>query len=203
MNGVFLALERAGAFGLAALVVAVGAQWMLNGRVPAAWRVWIWRVALLQTALALIPLAPLRVAVLPPRSKIVAPFQEKKIAPRSLSQERHQAAPLPAIESSPAPDARSAALPLAAPAQTEAAAPSPALAPRVTAIRPRNSVTARQLILAGYALGLAVQFVILARAFGRVRRLVRACTALQNAEIEAQLQEIACRMRVSRLPRLL
>lgn len=67
MTAFFLAFERACLVGLVALLVATIAQFLLDNRVPAAWRVWIWRAALLQMALALLPLTPISLAVLSAR----------------------------------------------------------------------------------------------------------------------------------------
>ncbi len=199
MNAVFLAFERASVFGLVALVVALSAQVALNGRVPASWRVWIWRAAMLQTALALVPLAPLRLAVLPPRPPVATPVAEGKslAAPRPIENERPQSLPLPARRSSPSPHTAPASPP--ASSRLEAIAPTP----RVEAIGSGQPMNWRPFLLGFYALGLGFQLVALARSFRRVRQMLRACTPLENAAIKIQVGEIARRMRVAPLPRLL
>ena len=65
MTPLATAFERACTVGFAALLVALALQWALR-RAPAAWRVWLWRAALGQTALSLLPFAPMTLPILPP-----------------------------------------------------------------------------------------------------------------------------------------
>lgn len=194
--------ERASVFGLAALVVALAGQTVLDGRVPASWRVWLWRVALLQSALALLPLAPLQLAVLPPSiaEPVAAPVAREKAAPFL---------PVPASSEPIVASATKAPSPNAPSVSSRVAplpevAPAPAVAPRAKRIEVQTPpVDLRLFVLAFYALGVGVQLIALARSFGRVRRLLRACTPVQDAQTSLQLREIARRMGLSRLPRLL
>jgi WD40 repeat protein/beta-lactamase regulating signal transducer with metallopeptidase domain/uncharacterized protein YlxW (UPF0749 family) len=201
MTALLPALERASLFGLAALVVALLAQWGLDGRVPASWRVWVWRVALLQTSLAgvlaLVPLAPLRIAVLPPQSQVKVQGSQAGSG----------------IQQSPLPSAESVTSP--APAQTP-----PDSSPAVTSsaeevlarVEPPKPLPTRQraqplplwtILAVTYALGFAVQIGILARSIGRVRRLLRSCVPVDNAETGAHLNQIAQKMGVTARPRVL
>lgn len=200
MNAAFLAFERASLFGLVALVVALFAQWILNGRVPASWRVWLWRAALLQSALALVPFAPLRLAILPPSPpvSIVAPAPISRSAP-SLPSEA-----FPATNASVASSSAPQNAPATASAPPEKAAPVSLVAPDIEAVRPPHVLDFRPVVFAVYALGLVVQLVALTRSFARVRQLMRACSPVENTDSHVQLHEIARRMNAgSRLPRLL
>ncbi|RYX86139.1 hypothetical protein EON83_02655 [bacterium] len=186
MSTALMSLERASLFGMAALVMALLGQLVLDGRVPAAWRVWLWRVALLQTAFALAPIAPLRLAVLPstvlvkevalPVSASVAPFAPPQSVSTNLS------ALVPPVVESP--------IKVASPP-----APSAPTRPIVS--------DAASMLLVVYALGLGLQFVVLACCFVRVRASLRACESIEEAGVRLQLQNIAGKMQVSPLPRLL
>ena len=176
-----LILQRASLFGLAALVVALALQCVLSSRAPAAWRVWIWRAALLQTALALLPIAPLALAVLPaqaPTNALVvqapASLPATEIAPAAAS-------PMPAIET----------MPREAPALSSA----PASESNLVEIQ----LGWRQLAVWIYLFGIAVQLLLLLRNARRVRRTTRVCTPIENARLSA----IAARLQIRHLPRLL
>ena len=176
-----LILQRASLFGLAALVVALALQCVLSSRAPAAWRVWIWRAALLQTALALLPIAPLALAVLPaqaPTNALVvqapASLPATEIAPAAAS-------PIPAIET----------MPREAPALSSA----PASESNVVEIQ----LGWRELAVWIYLFGIAVQLLLLLRNARRVRRTTRVCTPIENARLSA----IAARLQICHLPRLL
>ncbi len=184
-------LQRASLFGLAALGVALLLQWLLAHRVPPAWRVWIWRVAIIQTALALIPFAPIALSVLPAPAPIVAPMVSE---PATLEAPPISDAPIadvlpqaPVVETLP-------------PAMTEA--PAVQSAPPIPA-SPRDSVEIqlswRAFTAWIYLLGVAIQLALLARGALNVRRKLRACTPLDNAP----LRPIAARLKIRKLPRLL
>ncbi len=189
MTEFFLLLQRASGFGAAALGVALFLQWILANRVPARWRVWIWRVALVQTALALVPLAPIALAVLPAKTPIVAPkiIEAPAITP-------------PIIEDAPdvaaSPDAKLPPAEIAPPAIIEAPA-----APLAPVTRPRFDIKSswRELAVWIYLFGVAFQLVLLTRNIVRVRRALNACVPLDNAV----LRPIAARLKIARLPRLL
>ena len=183
MNALFEAIWRASAFGLAALCVALGAQWLLSGRAPAAWRAWIWRVALLQSVFALLPLAPVQWKILAPPNAatprvIIAPITK----PNEFSVDENLNSPLeipdaPLIESAP---------PIPIIAQS---APAP--------------LDWRALALAIYGLGLAFQFAQLARGKRQLQRITRNCAPAENAIITARLQTLATRMQLKTAPQLL
>jgi len=219
MSAVFFCFERASVFGLAALSVALGAQWLLDGRAPASWRVWLWRVALLQTTLALLPWAPVAIAVLPPsaNASLTAPVHPLTAPTHSLRAPTRSAplvnglAPSP-IRSAPSPTdslrvpTRSAPLgnQLAPsrndspPSQLRSAEPEPSAPPF------RARFWAIRVALALYALGVSVQCIRLARSFRRVQRTLRACAPIEDeAQIETELRALAEKMGVSRVPRLL
>ncbi len=183
MNALFEAIWRASAFGLAALCVALGAQWLLSGRAPAAWRAWIWRVALLQSVFALLPLAPVQWKILAPPNAatprvIIAPITK----PNEFSVDENLNSPLeipdaPLIESAP---------PIPIIAQS---APAP--------------LDWRALALAIYGLGIAFQFAQLARGWCQLRRILRNCAPAENAIVTARLQTLATRMQLKTAPQLL
>ncbi len=196
----FPLFERASVFGLAALVVASIAQKWLDGRVPASWRVWLWRVALVQCALALLPLSPLRLAVWSP----------SPIAPVAVLEKNAPRFPLPAPLEPVVPSATdsssssSPALPVSPRATSlPEVAPLPRVSPPIETMRASRPFDWRGLVFAFYTLGLGVQFVLLLRSWQRVRRMIGACTPIQNAQIHVQLNQTARRMNVSPSPRLL
>ena len=186
-------LERASLFGVAALLVALFLQWVLANRVPASWRVWLWRVALIQTALSLVPLAPIALSILPTRAPIPAPRQLEAPALQSAP------ATAPVV---PAPDAATAtdAAPVA---PSELAPPVMAPAPEVqsapVAPAPRRAFDWRGLLVAVYLSGVAVQLALLARNALRVRRILSVCTPLDGA----LLAPLASRLKIKNVPRLL
>lgn len=178
MNSLLSALERASVCGLAALLLALMAQWALDGRVPAAWRVWVWRVALLQIALALLPPSALRLAVLPPRALVATPLRPPVAGLVPVPREPVSA--MPAIAS-----------------PREIAPPQMLMASRPAA--PSHSMWAWA---SAYALGVGICLGWLALCFARMRRLLRGCQAVEEARIRDLLVEIARKMQVSP-PRLL
>ncbi len=206
MNAFFAGFERAGVFGLVALGLALLAQQILDGRAPAAWRVWIWRAALLQTALVLalglVGPAPLRLAVLPPSPPLVAP----EIAPENAKPLSSGAAPFsPLVVSAPlasSPNALSDPNPAPAPPVKSTPAKISLPAP-ISALPAARRVSLRAFLVTLYALGIGFQLFALVGSLRRVRRTMRACQPIANAEIGVQVGEIARRMRVSPLPRLL
>lgn len=177
MNAFFEALYRASAFGLAALFVALIAQTLLGGRVPAAWRAWIWRIALLQSAFALLPLAPIRWEILasPPVAtpSVIAKPNEFPVAEN-----------LPPLE---IPDA----MPL------ESAPPVP------IANSPQKPFDWRAIVLAIYVLGVAFQLAQLARGKRQLRRILRSCTSSKDAILTARLQKLADKLNLQTAPQLL
>lgn len=190
MNPFFLTLWRASLFGAFALAVALLLQWILTNRVPARWRVWVWRVALIQTALALIPLAPIALAVLPARAPIVAP--KTIVAP---VEQAPTIADAPAVAASPAT--------IIAPA--ESSPPAILEAPtiqRAPVAKPRYLVDINSwddVAVCIYLFGVAFQLALLTRNIVRVRRALNACAPLDPAP----LRPIAARLHIRRLPRLL
>ena len=187
-------LQRASLFGLAALAIALLLQWLLANRVPAHWRVWIWRIALIQTALALIPLAPLALAILPARAPIAASKTLETPAPQTSNQAPvSDDAPAAAI----APDAATAPVKVTPPAMEEA--PD---ARDVPVARPRYAFNFksswRDLALWIYGFGVALQLAMLCRNIVRVRRALRNCAPLDNSV----LRSLAERLAIRRLPRL-
>jgi len=219
MSFVLAALARASAFGLAALVVALSAQWLLDGRVPASWRAWLWRVALLQTALALLPLAPVSLAVLPSSAPVssqetaggkIFTAMPKKIQPLGKKVLAREMFPIArgkkvlasgkknlAIENFPLTSGKKI-LPIGKKIQPNSfIRPVNSLAPA----SPRIAWPVAALIC--YGVGLLVQLMGLARSFGRVRRTLRACAPMDDAQIVARAGVLARRMGVSRAPRLL
>ena len=191
MNDFCLILQRASLFGLAALGVALLLQWVLSARVPARWRVWIWRVALIQTALALVPLAPIALAVLP-ATPVSAPKTVEMTALQAPIQAKN-------IEDTPAVAAsQGAMLP-----PMEIAPPAAREAPAAIPTRARHSFdfksSWREFAVWIYLLGVAFQLILLLRNIVRVRRSLNACAPLDNAV----LRPIAQRLKIRRLPRLL
>ena len=188
-----LCLQRASLFGVAALGAALFLQWVLANRVPASWRVWIWRVALVQTALALIPLSPLALAVLPARAPITtpktveAPPMSVTVAPALEAPQKAQAAPIENL-----PTAR-----LEAPSVSDEVVPQPAPVP------PRFQFSWRATLLWIYLLGIAVQLALFARSAILVRCKLRACTPLESATLKARLHALTARLNIARAPRLL
>ena len=189
MTEFFPLLQRASLFGIAALGVALFLQWILSPRVPARWRVWIWRVALIQTALALVPLAPIALAVLPAKAPIVAPTRVESTINKA-----------PIIDDAPAvaasPGAAMQPMEIAPPAIIEAPAARKSPAPR-----PRFDLklSLSELAIWIYGCGVAFQIALLMRNVVRVRRALKACAPLDNAA----LRPIAERLKIRRLPRLL
>ena len=202
MTALFEALCRASVFGLAALGIALLAQWILNRRVPAAWRVWIWRVALGQSALALLPFAPLQLEILPPEPrKIAAPksVEPKFVAPKPV-------APPEKIDSSefslppnpndfsdfPRENSKTNEIPVGNPAPIAVSqAPKPSIF--------RNW---RAFLLMIYALGIAVQVALLLRGAFKLRRVLNACAPLENAILNARAQEIAAQLGSKNAPQI-
>lgn len=212
MNQLWICLERASAFGLAALAVALLLQWLLARRVPASWRVWLWRAALIQTALALIPLAPLSLALLPPRAPVaapnatlaLAPSQTLPLAPPSVLSPSASRAEI----ASPREAHNTAPPPLEPPPTSLAIDPSPARPLTQTpsaslALTPPTpaSFDWRALLLAVYALGAAFQLALLARGAVRVRRVLAACRPLEDAAAQARLRALEARLQIP-APRL-
>ena len=209
MSAFMEALARASVFGLAALCVALIAQLALSRRVPASWRAWIWRVALLQSALALLPLAPLRWEILAPP---VAATPTGISAPPAKSDEFSGAdnldsSPLevpdiaPMENAPPAPD-------VAPPTQS---APVPDVAPIVAPMKSAPSAPAaktptpfdwRALLLAIYALGIAFQCAQLLRGKRQLRRVLRNCAPAEDAVLAARLQTLAARLNLKTAPQL-
>ncbi len=190
MNEFFLILQRASLFGVAALGIALLLQWILSNRVPARWRVWVWRVALIQTALALIPFAPIAVAILPAKAPIVAP--------KTIEAPAIQA---PIIANAPAvaasPDTENAPVEMAPSAIIQA----PTIQ-RAPVAKPHYLIDINSwddVAVCIYLLGIALQLALLARNIVRVRRALRACGPLDNAV----LRPIAARLKIRRAPRLL
>lgn len=182
-------LERASLFGAFALGVALFLQWILADRVPASWRVWVWRVALIQTALALIPLAPIALSVLPTR----APF----VAPKSVEAPAPKIAPIvPASNAATAPESMAPKLEMAPPAIGET--PQIQTAPVVPA-PPQRAFDWRVSLVVIYLIGIAIQIAMLLRNALRVRQIVRACTPLDNAPLHA----LAARLNIKKEPRLI
>ena len=190
MNEFFLILQRASLFGVAALGIALLLQWILSSRVPARWRVWVWRVALIQTALALIPFAPIAVAILPAKAPIVAP--------KTIEAPAIQA---PIIANAPAvaasPDTENAPVELSPPAMVQA--PTIQRAPVAKRHYLIDINGWDDVAVCIYLLGVALQLALLARNIVRVRRALRACGPLDNAV----LRPIAARLKIRRAPRLL
>lgn len=173
--------ERASIFGLFALAVVLAIQVLLEGRVPAAWRVWIWRVALFQTLLALIPVAPLRLVVLPP---IASPPQ-----PQPYKSPSHLV-PSPAL------------------ADAQVTSPSGKAIYRVnkpTSLEATGGKPSFALwwIPGFYALGVVFHLALFLRTWLRLRKQLRQCTPLQDEEVHAHLTAVAHRIQVRPLPRLL
>ena len=193
MNAFFEALTRASAFGLAALAVALLAQCLLGGRVPAAWRAWVWRAAVLQSVFALLPLAPIRWQVLaPPAKTAVAPLVAA--APPNTT-----ASPIGIADESPASEA-SPELP-AFPSQQQN---QTATAPRVIVARtPPLKFDWRAAMLAIYALGLAFQCAQLARGAWQLRGVLRSCAPIEDARLLASLNRLSAKLGLHRAPRLL
>lgn len=190
MNEFFDLLQRASIFGVAALLVALLLQWILSHRVPARWRVWVWRVALIQTALALIPFPPISLSVLPARAPVAAPKVIEAPAVQAPI-----VADVPAVAASP--DMVTAPAELSPPAIIEA--PTIQSAP---VAKPRYLIDINSwddVAICIYLLGVAFQLALLARNIVRVRRALRVCTPLDNAV----LRPIAARLKIRRLPRLL
>ena len=184
MNALFEAIWRASAFGLAALAVALGATWLLNGRAPAAWRAWIWRIALLQSVFALLPLAPVQ-------WKILAP--PDAATPRVITAPLAQSNESPVIENAPPLEIPAVPLIESAPPMPITEQPTPAPAP----------LDWRTLALAIYGLGLMFQFAQLARGKRQLQRILHACVPAENAIITARLQTLATRMQLKTAPQLL
>ena len=180
-------LERASAFGMAALAVALGLQWILVNRVPARWRVWIWRAALLHTVLTLAPLTPISLAVLAPATRAAEVESAPVIAAPAM--------PISPIDSQ-APTIIEAPI-VAAPEvqapviETRKVASAPPVAP---AIR----WSWREVFTAIYLLGLGVQLLLLARGAVRVRRVLANSTPVESAQLPA----IAARLRIRKIPRV-
>ncbi len=194
-------LQRASLFGLAALTVALLLQWALANRVPASWRVWIWRVALIQTSLALVPLAPITLSVLPAR----APVGAAQIAPMPSVQTQTgeaQIAQSPmefAIESPSAPEnAPTVEPPVGVETSALESAPTNETAPASETAPIAPQLAWRELVMGVYGFGIALQLALLGRNALRVRRALRDCTPLDNAV----LRPVAARLRIRRLPRL-
>lgn len=187
MNALFEALCRASAFGLAALAVALLAQWLLGGRVPASWRAWIWRIALLQSVFALLPLAPIRWEILAPPiaatpTVIVGNTKEFPVVEDLNSTPSLEIPDAPPLESS---------IPL------ESAPPIP------IAKAPPGPFDWRALVLAIYALGIVFQFAQLARGKRQMQRTLRACTPIGNAVLTAHLSTLTARLNLRSAPQLL
>ncbi|RYX86390.1 hypothetical protein EON83_01595 [bacterium] len=208
MNTLTLALERASLIGVAALLVAWLAQKILEARVPAAWRVWIWRVALLQTALALLPLSPMRVAVLPsltPPSSVTTgvsrtAFSEPKNLPATSSGAGKATSPKP-----PATNTVIAAPMEAGNVQTggdvDAAADSSQL--EVIKLWCYWNQDKIWLALQGlYIVGVGFQLIRLMRSSRRLRRALRAAVGVEDKAYGQGLRKVARRMDVTSLPRL-
>ena len=192
MNEFSFVLQRASLFGLAALAIALGLQWVLADRVPASWRVWVWRVALLQSALALVPLAPVAIAILPARAP-VAPVATP-IVPAPSVEAPISSAPLP-VEA-PTVAAMESVPPIVSPPLET---PAPSSAPESEADYLQIQLSWRELMVWIYAFGIAVQLLLLASHARRVRRVLRVCTPIENA----RLNVIAARLDIARVPRLL
>ena len=190
MNEFFLILQRASLFGVAALGVALLLQWILSSRIPARWRVWVWRVALIQTALALVPFAPIAVAVLPAKAPIVAP----KIIEAPISQSP-TIADAPAVAASPATEIAPAEM--MPPAIMEAPTIQSAPVAKPHYLIDINSPD--DVAVCIYLFGVAFQLTLLGRNIVRVRRALNACAPLDNAD----LRPIAARLKIRRAPRLL
>lgn len=195
----WFALERASALGVAALGVALLLQWILAARVPASWRIWVWRVALLQTALTLIPLAPFEMAVLPAKAPKVSAQAPPILAEvPTVPSKSSVSANAPTI-SPEAPEISVNAPPI--PAETRAIpARSDAKNPPHESIKsPRVAFDWRTLLLAIYLCGIGVHFILLGRSALRARRLLRACQPIDNAP----LRGLAARLGLPEIPRLM
>lgn len=196
----FDCLQRASLFGVAALLVALFLQWILADRVPASWRVWVWRVALLQTALALVPFAPLALAVLPARAPVKARIIETPVAQKPILPVAPTAETAPVVATEQAEDVAAVEpMPLLNPAKLMPAMPAVTSAPSATSNPATTELFGRPLLIAIYLLGIAIQLALLVRNAIRVRRILRACTPLDNAPLRA----IAARLNIARAPRLL
>ena len=194
MNEFSFVLQRASLFGLAALAIALGLQWVLAERVPASWRVWVWRVALIQGALALVPLAPIAIAILPARAPVAAPIVESPVVPEP------PIAQAPPAQAPPAQAPPVAALKSAPPVTTPPLqTPAPSSAPANEADYLQIQLGWRGLLVWIYAFGIAAQLLLLARNARRVRRVLRVCTPLENA----RLNVVATRLGIGKTPRLL
>jgi len=239
MSAVLFCFERASAFGLAVLALALGAQWLLDGRAPASWRVWLWRVALLQTTLALLPLSPVALAVLPPSParggrplssdfsptssdgpQLSSDASQTKLGKPQLSSDQEETKKGSPQLSSDQEETRKGSylIPsdkdgtkkgsyLTASDQEETKLGKPQLSSDKDGFSFHKLLfeqVAWPLVALGlYCLGLAVQFAALARAFWRVRRTLRACSPMEDAQIQTELRALAEKMGVQRVPRTL
>lgn len=185
MNALFEALCRASAFALAALFIALSTQWLLGKRAPAAWRAWIWRIALLQSAFALLPLAPIRWEVLaPPTVALIAATPTARAKPEEFPGADNLN--LPPLE-----------IPDATPIESAAPIPVP------IAQAPQTPFDWRALVLAIYVLGIAFQVAQLMRGQRQLRRILRACTPNENSILTARLSTLTARLGLKTAPQLL
>lgn len=196
MNAAFEALCRASAFGLAALVVALIAQFALSKRAPASWRAWIWRIALVQSAFALLPLAPIRWEILAPPtaatlSAITAPLA--KSSDEFAVADHLNSPPLEVPDTAPIESA---------PPETQNA-PIIESAPPIPIAKTPAPFDWRALVLAIYALGIAFQCTQLARGQRQLRRVLRDCTPNENATLTTRLDALAARLNLKTAPQLL
>ena len=195
MTALFEALSRASIFGLAALAVALIAQFALNKRAPAAWRAWIWRIALVQSVFALLPIAPVRWEILAPPDAAT---------PTAISAPR-----APANEFSVADNWNSPPLELPDAAPVESAPPvfnaAPGESAPAVSVAPVPSAPPdwRALLLAIYALGIAFQFAQLVRGQRQLRRITRNCAPDENSILTARLNVLAARLHLKTAPQLL
>ena len=191
----FEALCRASVFGLAALFIALIAQFALGKRVPAAWRAWVWRVALLQSVFALLPLAPVRWEILTPST----PATSKTISAPLVQSDEFSGAD--SLDSPPLeiPDAaRGENAPLEIP-NTPIESAEAIVIPRA----PSAPFDWRASLLTIYALGIAFQCAQLARGALRLRRVLNNCAPIENALFAARLKTLMMRLNLKRAPQLL
>ena len=195
MNALFEALTRASAFGLAALFVALIAQFTLNKRAPAAWRAWIWRIALVQSAFALLPLAPIRWEILaPPTIAPIAATPSARAKPNEIfDTDNLNSSPLEMPDAPPLENALSLenATPIESAPHVPIAQAQPAL------------LDWRALLLAIYAFGVAFQCAQLARGKRQLRRTLRDCKLNENADLITRLNELTARSHLKIAPQLL
>ena len=203
MNAFFEALCRASIFGLAALFVALCAQYLLS-RVPSAWRAWIWRIALLQSAFALLPLSPVRWQVLAPPRDAAAP----KVTSAPRVQSKNPVADnvdLPPLDSkAPGKSAplvsKATSIESAPPVSNAAPIESAPLVPLAKAAP--APFDWRALALAIYALGIAFQFAQLMRGKRQLRHILRNCAPAEDALLNARLNVLAARLSLKAAPQL-